>query len=164
MARKIAVGSRIKKWLENEGFKVELPLVEKFDFVLEIKDPSGKGTLFSISKPAEADVIGISSGVRNPQKEIVDVFKKLEDGDKIQITQAMHRELLKMVQDHHIEKNLVSVDVTERIYPENLNRQKFMDSFIRVRNAQLYLVSAIRNRFGGQVGNPPSTLIHPMYR
>lgn len=163
MARKIPVGSRIKKWLEDEGFKVELLFPKNFDFVLEATTPDGKGMGFSISKPTNADVLGVSAGIV-PPKEIVDIVKKLSDGEKIQLTQAMHRELLKIVQDHHVDKNLEKVDVIERIYPENITRQKFMDSLLRVRNAQLYLISVIRNRFGGQAGNPPSTSDHSMYR
>ena len=100
--------------------------------------------------------------IQSPQN-IVDKITQLKMEQKIELTQAMHRELLKLVQDHQIDKNLKSIQVDERVFLDGFTRQKFMESFIRVRNVQLYLISVLRNKFGGEV-TPTSTSDHSMYR
>ena len=161
MAKKQQIGSKIKKWLDIEGYKTEFLFPKGFDFALELFDKSGKALGYSISKPENADVIGISMNIKIP-KEIVDIISELKEGEKISITQAMHRELLKLIQDHKIDKDLKDIQADERVYLDGLTRHNFMQSFVRVRNVQLYLISVLRNKFGGEI-TATSTPDHSMY-
>jgi len=163
MAKKQQIGSKIKKWLETEGYQVKLLFPKGFDFALDLFDSSGKGLGYSVSKPENIDVIGIAMNIQLPKK-ITDIVAKLTAGQKIELTQAMHRELLKLIQDHAIDKNLKHVQADERVYLDGLTKQKFMESFTRVRNVQLYLISVLRNKFGGEAVTTTSTPEHPMYR
>lgn len=159
MPRKREWGTQIKKWLENEGFNVHFIQDKKFDFVLEIRYPNDKKMGFSISKAVSVDMIVVNAGILCP-KEVVDLMKKLKVEEKNEIIQPMHRELLKMVQDHKIEDDLTKINVLERVYPENnLSRQQLMDSFLRARNANQYLMSVIR-KLTMQDPEPPSTDIN----
>lgn len=162
MARKKELGTKIKKWLEHEGLNVELLLSKGFEFQLLITNAYGLGLEFAVSQPEGKEVIGISSTINQP-KEVTDIFKKLSKTEKNSILQPMHRELLKIVQDHHIDGNLKSISLIERIYVENLTRQKFMESLLRLRNMDLYLVSVLQHHFGQQEPPPPITPDVKMY-
>lgn len=163
MAKKQQIGSKIKKWLETEGYQVKLLFPKGFDFALELSDNSGKSLGYYVSKPENIDVIGITMTIRLPKK-ITDIVAKLTDNQRIELTQAMHRELLKLIQDHAIDPNLKQIEVDERVYLDGFTKQKFMESFRKARNVHLYLISVLRNKFGGEAVTTTSTPEHPMYR
>lgn len=162
MTKKQLIGSKIKKWLEEEGYNVELSFQKNFDFALDLFDKSGNALGYSISKPDNMDVIGITMNIKIPDS-IVNIISKLKDEQKIEIKQAMHRELLKIIQDHRIDKDLKEIQANERVYLDGFTRHTFIKSFVRVRNVQLYLISVLRNKFGGEI-TATSTSDHSMYR
>jgi len=162
MARKKELGTKIKKWIEHDGLNVELLLRKGYEFQLPITNAYGLGLEFLISQREAKDVIIIASTINQP-KEVTDIFKKLSKTEKVSILQSMHRELLKIIQDHHIGNDLKSISLIERIYIENLTRQKFMESLLRLRNMDLYLISVLRHHFGQQEPPPPVTPDVKMY-
>jgi len=159
MAKK-QVGTKIKKWLEQETLTVNLTTPKGFEFVLQAEEPKAN-IPYTISQPGVLDVIGISAQINSP-KEVTDIFKQVKEDLKTELIQSMHRELLKIVHDHVIDKDLKNITVTERIYLENLTRQNFMNSHTNVRNAYLYLISVLRGHFAG-LKNPQTTAGYTMY-
>jgi len=159
MAKK-QIGTRIKKWLEHENLVVNLTTPKGYEFVLQANEPKAN-IPYSVVKANGFDVIGISAQLNSP-KEVTDIFKQVKEPQKIELTQSMHRELLKIVNDHTIDKDLKNIIITERIYLENLTRQNFMNSHTKVRNAYLYLISVLRYNFAG-LKNPQPTTGYSMY-
>jgi len=105
--------------------------------------------------------MGIVAQINCP-KEVTDIFKQVKDDLKIELTQSMHRELLKMIHDHTVDKDLKNINITERVYLENLTRQNFINSLIKVRNAYLYLISILVGDFAG-LKTPQPTTGYTMY-
>ncbi len=161
MASKKQVGTRIKKWLEHEGFTVQLTTPKDFEFVIGVDDPSSH-MKYAISQPNGMEAIGITTRLVQP-KEVVGIFKQVDKELRIDLLQSMHRELLKMVQDHNIDGGLKSISLIEKIFVENLTRQKLIESIIRLRNTSLYLLSVLRHQFVGLQAPQPKTSDFSMY-
>ncbi len=162
MTKKQLVGSKIKKWLEVEGYIAKLSFPQDFDFALNLFDKNDNALGYSISKPNNIDIIGISMNIKIPEEIIKNTISKLKEEEKTGVKQAMHRELLKIIQDHRIDKDLKEIGADERVYLDGFTRHRFMKSFLRVRNVQLYLMSVLRSKFGGEI-NTTSTSNHSMY-
>jgi len=162
MVVKKQVGTRIKKWLEYEGYTIQLSSPNNFEFVIEVNDPNS-GVKFAISQPSGAGIIGVTTRLNQP-KEVVEIFKEVKKELRVNLLQSMHRELLKMVQDHNIDGNLKTISLVERVYVENLTRQKLIESVIKLRNTSLYLVSVLRGQFAGLQTLQPKTSDLSMYR
>ncbi len=157
------LGTRIKKWLEEEGLQVQLSSPKTHEFVISVSDAYGIGMKFAVFQPIKKNIVLLHTALSMP-KEVTDIMKKLDVGSKAKITQSMHRSLLSMVQDHHIGANLDSITLTERVFTENFSRQKFYESLIRIRNTTLYLISVLRGHFAQMGPAQPSTPSHDMYK
>jgi len=162
VVKKKSFGITIKKWLDEEFPKTILTSDDQFEFSIEIENAVVKGLNIVISQPKEKNVVGIVCQLRLP-KDVTNIVKEFTDEQKVKLTQSLHRELLKMIQDHTVDKNLDFVLITERVYFDNLNRQKLMDGITKIRNVMLYLISLIRDKFGGFDTPPPSTPDNSMY-
>ena len=160
-ASKKQVGTRIKKWLEHEGFTVQLTTPKDFEFVIDVDDPNS-GVRFAVSQPRGTESIGITTRLVQP-KEVVDIFKQVDKELRIELLQSMHRELLKMIQDHNIDGGLKSISLIEKVFVENLTRQKLIECIIRLRNSSLYLLSVLRHQFAGLQTPQPKTSDFSMY-
>ena len=160
MAKKQA-GTIIKKWLESEGLIVNLGTQKKLEFLIEAEDTVSK-IVFSISQPTAIDVVTISAQIVFG-KDDKDIFKKVQPDLQQELIQSLHRELLKLVHDHSVDKDLKNIQMTERVYIDGgLNRNNFMDALVKVRNAYLYLTSVLIGHFGG-LELPKATTGYTMY-
>ncbi len=154
MAKK-QVGTKIKKWLEQENLTVNLTSQKGFEFVIQADDTKAN-IQYGISQPNNSDVVGISAQLICP-KEVTNIVKQVKEDLKIELTQSMHRELLKMIHDHTIDKDLKNIIITERIYLDNFTQQNFQNSLTIVRNTYLYLISVLRGHFAGLKPSQPTT-------
>lgn len=149
-------GTKIKKWLEAENLTVNFATHKGFEFSLEAVDKGSK-IVFVVSQPTAIDVITISAQIPFG-KDVTDLFKKVQPDLKQELTQSLHRELLKIIHDHTVDKDLKNIVMTQRIYLDGgLSRHNFMDAFIKVRNAHLYLISVLRGHFAGLKMPHPTT-------
>lgn len=164
MASQKQTGTRIKKWLEEEGYTIQLSSEKEWEFIIHVIDPFEKGIDIAISQRVGMGIMGIVTGISLP-KNIIAIFEKLDKGSKIELIQSLHRTLLSMIQDHVVDGDLKKISITERVYVENLTRQKFMESFIKLRNTLLYLIAVLRHTFGQEEAPQPSTTPkHDFYR
>ncbi len=155
-------GTTIKKWLDEEYARVELGSNEQFEFGIILPDVVGKDMGLSLGQPRGKNIITITCHMIMP-KEVTEIVAELKPEQKIKLVQALHRELLKIVQDHIVNKDLKSITFSERVYIDNLKRQRLMDSILKVRNVAFYLISSLRKEFGGFETPPPSTPDNLMY-
>jgi len=156
------LGTRIKKWLEEEGFQVLLSTPKGTEFQITVSDAYGIGMSFVVLQLIKKNVVVVNTNMALP--EVTKIVKKLDDDTKIKLSQSIHRSLLTMVQDHQIKPNLETITITERIYVENITRQNFFGSIIKVRNTALYLISVLRGHFAQSKTSQPSTPSHDMYK
>lgn len=162
MVSKKQTGTRVKKWLENEGYNVQLSTPSGWEFAIQIIDPFQNGINVSIAEPVKIEVLGITVQLIMPPT-VIEIVKKLPKVSKIELIQSLHRTLLSMIQDHVIDGELKSIKLTERIYVENLTRQKLFESILKLRNTLLYLISVLRHNFGQEEAPQPSTTNHSFY-
>jgi len=155
-------GTTIKKWLDEEYARVELGSNDQFEFGIILPDAIGKDMGLSLGQPRGKNIITITCHMIMP-KEITGVVAELKLEQKVKLVQALHRELLKIVQDHTVNKDLEFITFGERVYIDNLKRQSLMDSILKVRNVALYLLSSLRKEFGGFETPTPSTPEFSMY-
>jgi len=155
------LGTRIKKWLEEEKFQVQLSNPKGWEFQILVENAYNIGMRFGVVKAENTSYIGI--GTTLVLDEVTKIVKKLDEDTRAKLLQSIHRSLLSMVQDHGIKKNLETITLSERLYVENITRQKFYESLIRVRNTTLYLLAVLRGHFAQSKVPQPSTPTHDMY-
>jgi len=158
-----SLGTRIKKWLEEEGLQVQLTSPKGREFEISVSNAYGIGMSFGVVKPEKKNIVMLGTTLQLP-KEVIDIMKQLDNNSKIKLTQSMHRALLSLVQDHSIQPNLETITLTERVFTDNFTRQKFYESLIRIRNTTMYLISVLRDHFGQSGTTETSTPSHDMYK
>jgi len=156
------LGTRIKKWLEEDGFQVLLSTPKGLEFQITVSDAYGIGMAFVVLKLEKKNAVVLNTNMAFP--DVTKIVKKLDNDTKNKLSQSIHRSLLTMVQDHHIKPNLESISLIERVYVENITRQKFYESLIKIRNTVLYLLSVLRGHFAQSKTSQPSTPSHDMYK
>jgi len=143
---------RIRGWLEAEGWRVEDRAVEEssppatgVSWALQGTDPGGKLVLFAqdVRRP---DVLVLQAGVTIDPNH-TGRLAKLEPREQEEFCWDLRFRLLDMgVNFGGIRVPLETVGLIERLYVEDMGRNRFFESVGRLQNAILAVIWMIRRR------------------
>jgi hypothetical protein len=145
--------SRIRAWLEAEGWRVEERAVEdtstsaakEVSWALQGTDPGGKLVLFA-QDARRPDVLVLQAGVTIDPNH-TGRLRSLERREQEEFCWDLRFRLLDMgVNFGGIQVPLETVGLIERLYIEDMGRNRFFESVGRLQNAILAVIWMIRRR------------------
>lgn len=147
--------NKVKRWLTSDGLPFTEAKNEYADFQFVLSNAFGVGFIIDIAKPRNKPIFAFAMMLNNPP-EIQQGFSSLGDVAQVKVMEGLKRDLLKFGVDYSISEDMKTVTIINYLYLEDMTHTLFMASLKLVRNAALFVISTLSEKFtSGSASIPP---------
>lgn len=152
--------NKIHNWLAESGIDNIETSNEYADFQLMLSNAFGLNFNIDVAKPKQKSMLQIVIKLVFPT-EIQQAMNSLDDEETLKLLESLKRELLKIGVDYELPTKLDGITFAKFVYLDDITRTLFMESLTVVRNAALFVISLLSERFmTGYESTPPHTHLH----
>lgn len=148
--------TNIRNWLNGMGFTITtIPQTDpNLEFNLAIANAFGTGLGINVAKPRNQQVVvtGLAINIDPPHRQ---GFARLTDRQKSDFIFEIQKNLLLLDMDFIFVPSVMDpqqIQVNRPQFIEDLTRTSLIDSLRATRNAGLYIIWAVNNKFTSQLG------------